>query len=264
MDDRMKTIEAALSSARMFIHNGVELGFIRMPDPSTNDPASDCPRKIDEALATVRAMMAERPSAEGLEALKREIVVKLCGWEKCFCSRASGARKTIDYLAPMLCLTDIVGELSKAEIAIIKRYRRNSATPRNGSNPIIDSGPWCDTGVDGKPEAAIDDKPPSAVQSQSGEAREAFDWDSFFIEGPKMPSDFDKGWNAAVLHFKNLSPASPATPIDLQADLAKVREAVICGRTVRNTFGGNVGGGKDVFEEALAILDKLTARTGGA
>lgn len=45
----------ALEHARMFIRNGVELGFIRMPDADTPDPAHDTLPKIDAALAAYRA-----------------------------------------------------------------------------------------------------------------------------------------------------------------------------------------------------------------
>lgn len=41
----------ALHAAKQFIANGIELGFIRMPD--TPDPAHDTPRLIDEAIASL-------------------------------------------------------------------------------------------------------------------------------------------------------------------------------------------------------------------
>lgn len=41
----------ALKKAREFIRNGVELGFIRMPDASTTDPAHDTLPAIEAALA---------------------------------------------------------------------------------------------------------------------------------------------------------------------------------------------------------------------
>jgi hypothetical protein len=41
----------ALKRAQAFIANGIELGFIRMPDPETPDPAHETPRIIDVALA---------------------------------------------------------------------------------------------------------------------------------------------------------------------------------------------------------------------
>lgn len=40
----------ALKAAQMFIRNGRELGFIRMPDPETPDPAHLTPTLIDRAI----------------------------------------------------------------------------------------------------------------------------------------------------------------------------------------------------------------------
>lgn len=53
--DALKVAVEALERAQQFIRNGIELGFIRMPDASTPDPAHDTPGIIDEALATIRA-----------------------------------------------------------------------------------------------------------------------------------------------------------------------------------------------------------------
>ena len=41
--------------------------------------------------------------------------------------------------------------------------------------------------------------------------------------------------------------------------IATIREAIKCGKSVRNIFGGNAGGGKDIFIEALTALDSLEA-----
>ena len=41
----------ALKEARMFIRNGIDLGFIRMPDADTPDPAHDTLPHIDDAIA---------------------------------------------------------------------------------------------------------------------------------------------------------------------------------------------------------------------
>lgn len=43
----------ALKAAKRFIMNGVELGYIRMPDGDTHDPAHETPGKIAEALAAL-------------------------------------------------------------------------------------------------------------------------------------------------------------------------------------------------------------------
>ena len=42
---------AALKGARQFITNGVELGFIRMPDAGTPDPAHDTLPAIEAAIS---------------------------------------------------------------------------------------------------------------------------------------------------------------------------------------------------------------------
>lgn len=44
---------AALREARMFIRNGIELGFIRMPDADTPDPAHDTLPHIEAVIARV-------------------------------------------------------------------------------------------------------------------------------------------------------------------------------------------------------------------
>ena len=46
----------------------------------------------------------------------------------------------------------------------------------------------------------------------------------------------------------------------MKAELQQIREAVNCGRIVRDTFGWNVGGGPDIFAVAFAALDKLEAQ----
>lgn len=40
----------ALIAAREFIRNGIDLGYIRMPDADTEDPAHETAAKIDAAL----------------------------------------------------------------------------------------------------------------------------------------------------------------------------------------------------------------------
>lgn len=46
---------AALKRAKMFITNGVELGFIRMPDDSTPDPAHETLPAIEAAISEAEA-----------------------------------------------------------------------------------------------------------------------------------------------------------------------------------------------------------------
>lgn len=45
----------ALELARLFIRNGIELGYIRMPDADTPDPAHDTLPKIEAAIAKARS-----------------------------------------------------------------------------------------------------------------------------------------------------------------------------------------------------------------
>lgn len=47
---RVAELEAALRAADQFVTNGIELGFIRMPSPSTPDPAHRTPGIIRAAL----------------------------------------------------------------------------------------------------------------------------------------------------------------------------------------------------------------------
>lgn len=62
----------ALEHARMFIENGVELGYIKMPDVYTPDPAHETLGKIKAVLATLQ------PSGERREAIARII----CYWDE--------------------------------------------------------------------------------------------------------------------------------------------------------------------------------------
>ena len=48
----------ALEHARTFIRNGVDLGFVTMPDPETPDPAHDTLPMIERALAGYRAALS--------------------------------------------------------------------------------------------------------------------------------------------------------------------------------------------------------------
>lgn len=51
LEGENKLLREALERADQFISNGIELGFIRMPDPSTPDPAHDTPEIIRAALS---------------------------------------------------------------------------------------------------------------------------------------------------------------------------------------------------------------------
>lgn len=59
---------AALKAARQFIVNGVELGFIRMPDAETPDPAHETLPMIERAIAELDAkFQAARAAMEPME-----------------------------------------------------------------------------------------------------------------------------------------------------------------------------------------------------
>lgn len=49
-DERADALEGLLRLARQFVTNGVELGYITMPDPETPDAAHDLVPMIDAAL----------------------------------------------------------------------------------------------------------------------------------------------------------------------------------------------------------------------
>ncbi|MCO8609684.1 hypothetical protein KGP95_13315 [Burkholderia multivorans] len=50
-DEQRAKVRLGLTAAKHFIANGIELGFIRMPDADCPDPAHNTPKLIDEALA---------------------------------------------------------------------------------------------------------------------------------------------------------------------------------------------------------------------
>lgn len=60
VDDKVKAlVEAALKSAIEFVENGIELGFIRMPDADTPDPA----HSILDRLRTAPTSLQGEPKA---------------------------------------------------------------------------------------------------------------------------------------------------------------------------------------------------------
>ncbi|WP_322038376.1 hypothetical protein [Burkholderia cenocepacia] len=64
-DEQRTMVRTALAAAKQFIANGVELGFIRMPDTDCPDPARSTPKLIDGALALLAAHPSQpEPRAE--------------------------------------------------------------------------------------------------------------------------------------------------------------------------------------------------------
>ncbi len=49
-DERVDVLEGLLRLSRQFVVNGIDLGYIRMPEANTPDPAHDLVPKIDAAL----------------------------------------------------------------------------------------------------------------------------------------------------------------------------------------------------------------------
>ncbi|MEW7854741.1 hypothetical protein AB2M95_02430 [Pseudomonas chlororaphis] len=49
-DQRVDELEGLLRLARQFVVNGIDLGYIQMPDTDTPDPAHDLVPKIDAVL----------------------------------------------------------------------------------------------------------------------------------------------------------------------------------------------------------------------
>lgn len=58
----LSQVLTALEKANAFIANGVALGFIRMPDVDTPDPAHETPMAVHEAIAALKALQSEVPS----------------------------------------------------------------------------------------------------------------------------------------------------------------------------------------------------------
>ncbi|HEF4835492.1 TPA: hypothetical protein SAO52_000169 [Burkholderia vietnamiensis] len=62
---QLATIRLGLRAAKSFIANGIELGFVRMPDADCPDPAHNTPKLIDDALALLAAHPGQpEPRAE--------------------------------------------------------------------------------------------------------------------------------------------------------------------------------------------------------
>lgn len=61
-DERADVLEGLLRLARQFVTNGVELGYITMPDPETPDAAHDLVPMIDAALKPAEGGGDDRPN----------------------------------------------------------------------------------------------------------------------------------------------------------------------------------------------------------
>lgn len=48
-------------------------------------------------------------------------------------------------------------------------------------------------------------------------------------------------------------------PFNPVAAIKQVQEAMLAAKTLRDTFGGNVGGGRDIYKESLALIPQLLA-----
>ncbi|WP_244118873.1 hypothetical protein [Burkholderia gladioli] len=80
------TALTALQAAKQFISNGIEFGYIRMPESSTDDPAHLTPKLIDDAIALLTSPRAAVQASANLEDLRkklltpREIIRDEQGW----------------------------------------------------------------------------------------------------------------------------------------------------------------------------------------
>lgn len=57
--DALVSAAKALHIAEQFINNGIEFGYIRLPDPRTPDPARYTQSKVQSAVAALRAAGVE-------------------------------------------------------------------------------------------------------------------------------------------------------------------------------------------------------------
>ena len=57
LEAALKVARDALDHARLFIRNGIDLGYIRMPDDDCPDPAKSVPKEIFEALAKINEVL---------------------------------------------------------------------------------------------------------------------------------------------------------------------------------------------------------------
>lgn len=70
-DDVRNAALDALEAARRFIRNGIEFGYIRMPDADKPDPAHRTPGMIDAAIRALKQLQADKaarctcPSGDG-------------------------------------------------------------------------------------------------------------------------------------------------------------------------------------------------------
>lgn len=101
--DTIIAIKKALEAAEQFIVNGVELGYIRMPDPRTPDSAHDTLPMIQQAQTALESLQREN---EELRKGKDHIAAEKAGIAK-------NAHSNVDYWKSKY-------EAAEAEV---KRYR---------------------------------------------------------------------------------------------------------------------------------------------
>ncbi|WP_241134077.1 hypothetical protein [Achromobacter insuavis] len=77
-DVRNAALEA-LEAARQFIGNGIELGYIRMPDADTPDPAHRTPGLIDAAIRALKQPLADKDGGRDRAAFDHPVFAFLLG-----------------------------------------------------------------------------------------------------------------------------------------------------------------------------------------
>ena len=72
-EQQLSALKLALEALRCtdrFITNGIALGFIRMPDADTPDPAHETPGMVRSAITTLRTAIEQAETAQGQEPVK--------------------------------------------------------------------------------------------------------------------------------------------------------------------------------------------------
>jgi len=73
----------ALEAAQQFIRNGVEYGYIRLPDKDTPDTAHETPGMIEQALTRYESEKGERVWVDGKDIVHPMWVCRTCPVPEC-------------------------------------------------------------------------------------------------------------------------------------------------------------------------------------
>lgn len=108
LDAQASVMREALKQCNLFVTNGIELGYIQMPDPCTNDPALKIPSMIHKALSldAGKALLERVQGLESIAEAAQEVLQKeptiICprcdgsaGVERCVCEPWELLRQTV-------------------------------------------------------------------------------------------------------------------------------------------------------------------------